>query len=195
MASDAPPRRRNATATREAILKSARAAFARSGYDGTGVREIAQGAGVTAMMINRYFGSKEQLFAEVVADTMADPVILTRENLGSEDLAASMARALVDLTAPDAEPLDGFQIMFHSAASRHAAEISRDQIEQRHQRAMTQALSGGLAPERAALALSLVAGVQVMRQMIGLKALTEADPEALEALLTPLFRALIEGEG
>ncbi len=194
MASETPSRRRNATATREAILKSARAAFARSGYDGTGVREIAQGAGVTAMLINRYFGSKEQLFGEVVADTMADPVILTRENLGSEDLAAGMARALVGLTAPDAEPLDGFQIMFHSAASRHAAEISRDQIEQRHQRAMTQALSGDLAPERAALALSLVAGVQVMRQMIGLKALTGADPEALVALLTPLFRTLIEGE-
>ena len=64
----APPRPRNAAATREAILNSARAAFARAGYDGAGVREIAAGAGVTAMLVNRYFGSKEQLFAEVIAD-------------------------------------------------------------------------------------------------------------------------------
>ena len=63
-----PRRRRNAAATREAILQSARVAFARSGYDGAGVREIAESAGVTAMMVNRYFGSKEKLFAEVVAE-------------------------------------------------------------------------------------------------------------------------------
>ena len=60
------PRRRNAAVTREAILLSARKAFAQSGYDGAGVREIAAGAGVTAMLVNRYFGSKEQLFSEVV---------------------------------------------------------------------------------------------------------------------------------
>src|SRR5262245_24637290 len=70
----AEPRRRNAAATRAAILASARAAFVRSGYDGAGVREIAAGAGVTAMLVNRYFGSKERLFAEVAAETMAAPV-------------------------------------------------------------------------------------------------------------------------
>lgn len=62
-----PARRRNAAATREAILNSARHAFANAGYDRVGVREIARGAGVTAMLVNRYFGSKEQLFAEVLA--------------------------------------------------------------------------------------------------------------------------------
>ena len=41
---------------------------------------------------------------------------------------------------------------------------------------MAGALSGELAPQRAALVLSLVAGFQVMRQMIGLSALAEADP-------------------
>lgn len=189
-----PARTRNAAATREAILRSARKAFAQGGYDGVGVREIAKGAGVTAMLINRYFGSKEQLFAEVVADTMAAPVILTQENLASGDLAASMASALVDLTKPGGTPLDGFLIMFHSASSARAGEISREQIEQHHQKVMTAALEGDLAAERAALVLSIVAGVQVMRQMIGLNALTQADPQALKALITPLLRGLIEGD-
>lgn len=187
-----PARPRNAAATREAILRSARRAFAELGYDGAGVREIARGAGVTAMLINRYFGSKEQLFAEVVVDTMADPVILSRENLDAGDLAQAMAAALVGLTAPGAAPLDGFLVMFRSASSRRAAEISREQIEQHHQRAMTAALQGPLAAERAALVLSLVAGVQSMRQMIGLSALTQADPRALTALIAPLLRQLIE---
>ena len=51
------PHRRGSVATRRAILDSARTAFVGSGYDGAGVREIAAGAGVTAMMVNRYFGS------------------------------------------------------------------------------------------------------------------------------------------
>ena len=72
MPSPPPARRRNAAATREAILASARRAFARAGYDGAGVREIAAGAGVTAMLVNRYFGSKEQLFAEAIAASIGD---------------------------------------------------------------------------------------------------------------------------
>jgi AcrR family transcriptional regulator len=189
------PRPRNAAATREAILQSALKAFARAGYDGVGVREIAAGAGVTAMLINRYFGSKEQLFAEVVADTLVRPVILTEENIRAPERGATMARALIELTAPGATPLDGFLIMFHSASSPIANEITRNQIEAHHYKTMVGSLNGDLAPERAALALSVVAGVQVLRQMIGLPALTGADPEALTRLLAPLFQALIDGDG
>src|SRR3978361_527894 len=91
-------RPRNAAATRDAILVSACEAFARSGYDGAGVREIASGAGVTAMLVNRYFGSKEKLFAEVLADTMATPDILTAENLAGPDFGATIAAVLVEIT-------------------------------------------------------------------------------------------------
>ena len=69
-------RPRNAAATREAILNSAIRNFARAGYDGVGVREIASDAGVTAMMVNRYFGSKEQLFAEAVEVSFAPPAVI-----------------------------------------------------------------------------------------------------------------------
>jgi AcrR family transcriptional regulator len=188
-----PARRRNAAATREAILASARRAFARAGYDGAGVREIAAGAGVTAMLVNRYFGSKEQLFAEVIAATMANPTILTEQNLRSPRLGKTIAATLVNITKAGATPLEGFLIMLHSASSRRAAEIGRVQIENGHQKTMTAALSGGLAPQRAALVLSLVAGFQVMRQMIGLSALAEAAPETLVKLLEPLFQRLVDG--
>jgi AcrR family transcriptional regulator len=186
-----PPRRRNARATRAAILASARRAFAESGYDGVGVRDIAHAAGVTAMLVNRYFGSKEQLFAEVVADTMATPTILTDHILSAPNPGEAIAGALVDLTSPGATPLDGFLILFHSASSKRAAEIGREQIELHHQKTMTAALSGDLAPERAAIVLSLVAGVQVMRQMIGLSALANVDPAVLRTILAPLFQQLI----
>jgi AcrR family transcriptional regulator len=191
---DTPPvRRRNAAATREAILTSARRAFAQAGYDGAGVREIAAGAGVTAMLVNRYFGSKEQLFAEVLAATSATPTILTQENLRSSNLPETIAATLVDITQAADTPLEGFLIMLHSASSKRAAEIGREQIEKGHQRTLTCALAGDLAPQRAALVLSLVAGFQVMRQMIGLSALAEAERSDLIKVLAPLFKQLIEG--
>jgi AcrR family transcriptional regulator len=186
-------RPRNAAATREAILTSARWAFARAGYDRVGVREIAKGAGVTAMLINRYFGSKERLFAEVVAQTMATPSILTQEIITSPSTGAEIATALIKQTKSGATPLDGFLITLHSASSKQAAIIGREQIEKHHQKAMTAALRGDLAPQRAALVLSLIAGFQVMRQMIGLPALAKAKPDVLVNILGPMFQQLIDG--
>jgi AcrR family transcriptional regulator len=186
--------RRDACGTRKAILASARRAFARAGYEGVGVREIAKGAGVTAMLINRYFGSKEGLFAEVVAQTMATPSIVTPEILASPDCGEHLAAALVEHTREGTSPLNGFLIMLHSTSSKRAARISREQTERYHQRALAGALKGDLAPQRAALVLSLIAGFQVMRQMIGLSGLTKAPPEALARILGQIFQQLIEGE-
>lgn len=188
----AEPRKRDAAATRQAILASARAAFARAGYDGVGLREIAAGAGVTAMLVNRYFGSKEKLFAEVAADTMRDPVILTPENLAAADFPAALAKSLVEVTAPGKTPLDGFRILLHSASSPRAAEIGRQWIRQGHQSTLEEALEGPLAVERAGVFLALVAGLQVMRQMMEVPALSEAEGTDLERLLTPVIRALVE---
>lgn len=188
----ATSRAAKADATRAAILASARRAFAEHGYDGAGLRGIAEGAGVTAMMIGRYFGSKEGLFGEVVTDTMRDPVILSAENLGRTDLARAFAEGLVRVTTQGETPLDGFLISFKSAGSATAVQIARERIAQVHHATATAAISGDHAPERAALFLALVAGVQMMRQMLELDALTAADPKVLTDLLTPLISNLIE---
>lgn len=185
-------KRRNAVTTRAAILESARTAFARAGYDGVGLREIAAGAGVTAMLVNRYFGSKHRLFGEVVADIMSRPIILAPENLQPSLSSEEMAAALVRVTASGDLPLEGFRIMLYSAASSRAAEIGREQIEAGSHKTLTAALRGKHAPQRAALILALVSGIQVMRQMVKLKALADCPPQTLVRLLVPVFRQLIE---
>lgn len=185
------PRRRNAAATREAILASARQVFARLGYDGAGVREIAAGAGVTAMLVNRYFGSKEQLFAEAIAAANANPTIATHAVLKSADPGRAIAQALVAITAPDSSPLEGFQILLNSASSPRAAELGRQVIEAGHQKTVAGSLRGDHRQQRAALVLALVAGVQMMRQSIGIAALADADPDELRDLLAPLFNQLV----
>ena len=184
-------RPRNAKVTRDAILRSARKAFAAHGYDGVGLREIAAGAGVTAILVNRYFGSKEGLFAEVVQDTMRDPVILTSETLASPS-GEKLAAALVELTKEGATPLDGFLIMHRSGSSARAAEIGRRELENRYQKVLASALGGADAKERAAIIISLVAGFQIRRQMIGLSALARANQKTLAKLLAPLFQSLVD---
>jgi AcrR family transcriptional regulator len=190
----APARKRDATATREAILAAAREAFADAGYDGAGVREIAAKAGVTAMMVNHYFGSKEQLFAEVLASTLANPAIVTDDVLASPALARSMTDALVARSRDDNAPLDGFLILIKSAANPRVAEIGREQIERFQQRRLADAVKGEQAAQRAAITLSLIAGFQLMRQMIGLHALVDAKPDELVGILTPVFELIIQAQ-
>ena len=173
-AKSCPVRQRNAAATRAAILQSARRTFAWAGYDGAGVREIAGGAGVTAMLVNRYFGSKERLFAEAVAESMATTSVLGPQITKAEDT-----------------PLEGFQIMLRSASSKHAARIARKLIERHHQKNIADALEGGLAAERAGVMLALIAGFQLMRQVLELPALAKAEPEVLAKVLGPLFDRLL----
>jgi AcrR family transcriptional regulator len=64
------PRRQEASAhRRNAILKAARAVFARQGYQGTGVEDIAVQAGIAKGTLYLYFPSKEQIyFAALVED-------------------------------------------------------------------------------------------------------------------------------
>src|SRR6185312_9106872 len=153
-----PVRQRNAAATRAAILQSARKAFAQAGYDRAGVREIAGGAGVTAMLVNRYFGSKERLFAEAVAESMATTSVLGPQITKAGASGQAIAAALIGITKAEDTPLEGFQIMLRSASSKHAARIARKLIERHHQKNIADSLEGGLAAERAGVMLALIAG-------------------------------------
>lgn len=188
---DRPSRSDKAEATKAAILASARRLFAEHGYDGAGLRSIAEGAGVTAMMVQRYFGSKEGLFGEVVTDSMRDPVILSAENLARPDLPRAFAEALVGLTGSEEQPLDGFLILFRSSSSPVAAKIARDRIAAAHHATAQGIVQGDHSAERAAIFLSVVAGFQMNRQMLQLPALTEADAGALTDLMTRVFAAIL----
>jgi hypothetical protein len=58
---------------------------------------------------------------------------------------------------------------------------------------VTSALQGKLAPQRAAILLSLVAGIQIMRQMISLPALGAEADDDLAQILEPLIAKLMDG--
>src|SRR3954449_2387425 len=116
-----PKRKRDAAATREAILEAATRRFATQGYERAGAREIAADAGVTAALVNRYFGSKEGLFAEVIKRAL-DMEQLIRD--GRAGLADHLARVVVcgEQDAPDAL-LTPLLLLLHSAAEPRAIEL------------------------------------------------------------------------
>ncbi|EFL50743.1 transcriptional regulator, TetR family [Solidesulfovibrio fructosivorans JJ]] len=184
-------RHRNAIATRQAILDSARLAFTRFGYDGVGVREIAKNAGVTAMLVNRYFGSKEKLFEEVVEVTLSGPGVLSEiikpesdpETLSREVAARLIAKSVPGLTS------DGILILLRSAANKQAAAILRENAV-RYLKPVADQFKGDNPGMRAAMLLSIISGFQLMRQIIALPDLASASPEDLTSQLEALIRCL-----
>lgn len=178
----AGPRRRDAAATREAVLLAALDVFAELGYDQAGIRDIGGRAGVDARLIGRYFGSKEGLFTEVVA------LAFEKTMLMGPGHNHDAARALLVDSSP--EPAAGMLIALRSAANERAAAIMRDHLERNYQQAVTDELSGRDAAGRAALLIAICSGVQLMRDVLGNTTLTGGDLSRLAPYLEAALDAV-----
>ncbi len=186
-----PGRRRDAAATREALLTAARGRFVRLGYDRTTLRDVAADAGVNLALVKRYFGSKEGLFKAALETT---PRFLGREGEAPRGREA-LARLLGELLAARAWPEFGEHpvlMLLHGSSDAQVDQLRRETLA-RYTRQLLEALD--LPPERsddlelrAQLLLALGVGVAVLRSGVGLEPLSGADAEALE----PAIRAVID---
>ena len=184
-----PAHRRDAAATREAILAAAVVEFTEHGYTRAGVRQVAERAGVTAMMINRYFGSKRGLFAEAVDRSFGPATVVGSERRG---LTRDMARALAARTGPGAEGLDPFLLMLRCASDPEALQTVRQGIEAHAGARLAGLIGGAEADVRAQLGLALVAGTWLLRVVIGTRALAAADDDRLADLLTAMLEPITQ---
>jgi AcrR family transcriptional regulator len=184
-----PRRRRDAAATRSAIFEAATRRFAYQGYEHAGVREIAADAGVDAAMVNRYFGSKEGLFTEVVERALDIRYLVDGDRT---TLAERLARRMVygrEDTADDSPiPL---LLMLHSATEPHAAELIRTSLDRNVLRPLAECLDGPDAEVRAAMVIAQCTGFAILNQMLRPRALAEAQKEELVALLKESLAACI----
>jgi AcrR family transcriptional regulator len=190
----APKRRRNPVATRKAILDSARLAFTRYGYDRASVRAISKNAGVTAMLVKHYFGSKEKLFEEVVEETLSLHGILRSQTAKprreAEVMGREMAEELVASSPSELSP-DGTVILLRSVGNDQAAGILRDNASG-YLESAAEALGGDNPDIRAALCVALISGYKLMRQVVALPALVDGDQEEITRRLADLFAQLTE---
>ena len=158
------PRSRNASATRQAILLSARQHFMKDGYDATGLRAIANDAGIDPALICRYFGSKHQLFGEVLAAAGRNPVELftagERATCG-ERVAADIAGTVED----GQRPLTFLRLVLGSTGSAEASELAHEHIENNFIDPVGRWLGGPRAKERAWMLCSFLIGVALMKTL------------------------------
>ena len=184
-----PRRGRDAAATREAILEAATHRFATEGYQSAGAREIAADAGVTAALVNRYFGSKEGLFAEVIKRAL-DMGQLIRG--GSDDLADHLARVVVSSgeDAPDGV-LTPLLLLLHSAAEPHAVKLFRRDLNRTAIPLLAEQIGGDDAAVRAAMVMAQLTGFAIMHLVHRPKAFAKARSEELAALLSKTLAACI----
>ena len=187
--SASPRRRRDAAATRQAILEAATRCFATQGYQTAGAREIAADAGVTAALVNRYFGSKERLFAEVI-ECAFDIQHLLPDHRG--DLAEHLARVMVygQEDAPDRvhTPL---LLLLHSAAEPDAVKLFRRDLNRTELRLLAERIGGDDAAVRAAMIVAQLTGFAIMHLVLRPKAFADARGEELVALLSKSLAACI----
>jgi TetR/AcrR family transcriptional regulator len=88
-------RRRDAVATREALLAAGTELFAARGYDGVPVAAIAAKAGVNKAMISYHFGGKRRLYLAIVSATFAEIVAGVERLAESSRPAPEVLRELV----------------------------------------------------------------------------------------------------
>ncbi|MFG3023647.1 TetR/AcrR family transcriptional regulator [Streptomyces sp. NPDC048254] len=186
-------RRRDATATRRALLLAARARFTRLGYDRTTLRDVAADAGVNLALVKRYFGSKEGLFKAALAST---PRFLGGEEEFPRGPAA-LAEALSRQLAAGAWAEFGEHpvlMLLRDSGDEQVAELRRRALEE-FGRQVLEASGAPSAPDallRAELLVALGVGVAVVRSAVGLRPLADAAPEDLVGPLRDIVAALLE---
>ncbi|MFJ9626672.1 TetR family transcriptional regulator [Streptomyces sp. NPDC101175] len=155
--SPSPPARRDAEATRAAILRAARYLLARNAHADITLKAVAERAGVSAPLILKYFGNKEALFARVMSFE-ADAEALLDAPLDA--LGRHMVRhVLVSQRERGADPL--LRIAFAPLQGDHG-DILRVNFRAQVVDRLAGRLPGPDAALRAELAVSTILGLGVM---------------------------------
>ena len=192
-AEDTGARRRCAATTREAILLAAARRFATLGYEHSGAREIAADAGVTAALVNRYFGSKEGLFAAVIERAFNCGYYLEGP---LESLPDRLARKLVfPMESSDPElahvPL---LLLLRSATHPEAAELLRANLDRNFVAPLAARLDGPDAEIRATLVGAQLHGFATLDHILRSQAFATADRDRLASLLAGAIRSCLGRE-
>jgi len=194
------PRRRDAAATRAAILEAAQSQFAQLGYDRAALRDIAAEAGADVALIKRYFGGKEGLFTEALkASIRPDPLKdWDRASFGRE-VGAMMAGTPqthgkgTHGDGKDEGRAHGFQFLLRAATSPTTAPLLNVAVQERFLTPIREWLGGDDAQARARVLAAAFIGFLVERLIRG-EALEGREREVFIERVAAMFEALISGD-
>ncbi|RFA13224.1 hypothetical protein B7R22_13730 [Subtercola boreus] len=181
-------------ASREAILLAARARFAKDGFSGSTIRGIAGDAGVDASLVMQYFGSKNELFAAVIASGPNTISRIAEAFDGPEaSLGERVTRAFFEVWDGDPGESEPLQALLRAAiGSEQAATQLRDLIQERVLVDLGPRLQHDADMKtRIEIASSMLVGVVVGRRLVGLDALVRQDRDSLVGYIAPAIQAIL----
>ncbi|GLW11858.1 hypothetical protein Misp01_69860 [Microtetraspora sp. NBRC 13810] len=180
-------RPRDRESTRRRILEAARRLFAELGYEQVTMRLIAAEADANIALINRYFGAKRELFAEVLAQQGRFPGVIDVEEAG---LPRALAEYVADrLSSDSGSPV--VATLSRSSASPEIHGLIRDRIMSAILGPLESRLSGPDAQVRAGIATALILGTGTLRDLVGPDVMHPADREIVVERLTAVFTACL----
>lgn len=183
-----PAKTKSAEVTRQALLVAARKRFLQESYENVGLREIAGDVGVDVALIGRYFGSKEDLFRDVLGVGRKQDIL--PPGLAVEQIPEFFARLFVSQDADTDEAVERLLIILRSASSPAASQIVREALRADVLVPLAQRL-GGASPElRASTSVAVWMGMTIMRTVIAIDPVCQHGPE-IEARLKSLFEAAL----
>ena len=187
MAPGPQTRRRDAAATRAALLDAAVTLFTDRGYDRTTVRDIAARAGVNQALLFRYFGSKDELFAAVLAEQ-------SRHLLGTSSPEQLLDRVLRRMLDPET-PADRSSLLYallRSSGHDSAAQVIRRELGEDYGRVLSSLSDTADAELRADLVLAWLFGIGLVRSVFGKEPLASADGDVVRRYVLGAARTLLE---
>jgi len=181
-------RRPGATDTREQIAVAARSLFAEDGYERASFRRIAAAAGVDAALVVHYYGSKEDLFRQVMGLPPAIADALERVADGPRE---SVGRRLAELIVGALEsPVSRTLVLGRvRCATTHpdAAALVRETVT-RDLLKLSAALTADRPETRAVLIGAHIVGIALTRYVVLVEPLASMSPSEVVELLTPTFQ-------
>ncbi|MGH8956631.1 MAG: TetR/AcrR family transcriptional regulator [Microbacterium sp.] len=183
---------RDAARTRSSLLDAARRRFALEGYSATTMRSVAGDAGVNVSLINRYFGSKEGLFASCLDRGLPTHDPSRAPSPSVDSVIETMLRYAVD--GPDDD--DRLQLLLLLRTSEDpVADNLRSAALTALSTKIAEPLTGGDDGDdrllRVQLALGTLLGILATRTSTPVEPLCSADTDRIRDLLRPVLRGLL----
>ncbi|CAN5347931.1 TetR family transcriptional regulator [soil metagenome] len=188
--------RRGASSTaRDDIARSARELFGEVGYDHASLRLIAERADVDVALISYFYGSKQQLFVDVVELPFDPAVVLPHLLDGDPDGIGTRLAGFILTVLADEERRASVLGMLRSAATHDdAARLVRQKVTAELLLPIASHLGAVDAELRAGLAMSQIVGFTFARHIVALDVLAGTDVDRLQAALGPTLQRYLVGD-
>lgn len=187
--------RRRAEETRVSILERARTAFNQRPYSEVSLKDIANDVGVSAPLIIKYYGTKENLYEAQLDFTEAAERL---NNVAFAEMGTHLARLAV--TSADDSPNSLVRKLADAGGNRHIVDalgkvFRRQVVAPVLERVAAESLdqSSTDAEMRAEAAMSMVIGLALMRRLVTQEYFHDADVDAFVEYYGGLIQCVLDG--